>query len=164
MDQAKERDLMMSQFEFARLSDLPDLAEQCARLNDAEWGDGSAESIEMRISSFRRLALAGENEDVILCLGEKGELAGLCVLIDNELPAYEDLSPWLASLIVAPDFRGRGLALKLIAELESMAKEMGEGELFLHTRYPELYKKAGYAEIETYERDGNIHVVMGKAL
>ncbi len=164
MDQEKERDLTMSQFEFARLSDLPDLAEQCARLNDAEWGDGSDASIEMRTSSFRRLALAGENEDVILCLSDKGELVGLCALLDNDLPAFEDLSPWLASLIVAPGFRGQGLALKLIVELEAMAKEMGEGELFLHTRYPDLYKKAGYAEIDSYERDGNIHVVMGKAL
>lgn len=154
----------MAEFEFARLSDLPHLAEQCARLNDAEWGDGSDDSLEMRTSSFRRIALAGENEDVILCLTDQGDLAGLCVLIDNDLPAFEDLSPWLASLIVAPAFRGQGLSRRLIEELEAMARQMGEAEVFLHTPSPKLFEAAGYAMIEQFERNGKVHSVMGKAI
>ncbi|WP_119309881.1 GNAT family N-acetyltransferase [Cohaesibacter haloalkalitolerans] len=139
------------QFEFARLTDLPHMVDACAVLNEAEWGDGSDESLEMRRAGFRRLAFAADNEDAILCLAENGELAGLCILIENDFPDFPDLGPWLASLIVAPAYRGQGLARRLVAETENLAREFGEEGLFVHSRSPELFRALGY-------QDGDEHL------
>jgi GNAT superfamily N-acetyltransferase len=39
----------------------------------------------------------------------KGHCAGTVSLIFDDLPGYRPVNPWLASLLVLPDFRGRGV-------------------------------------------------------
>ena len=59
-------------------------------------------------------------------------------------------------LVVVATFRGRGLAGRLMAELEEIAREAGVPRLILQTgdRQPEavaLYRRLGYREIAIYE-------------
>jgi putative acetyltransferase len=54
-----------------------------------------------------------------------------------------------------PDFRGQGLAVKILKELELWAKELGYSSLVLETgkKQPEaiaLYTKYGFSQIENY--------------
>ena len=151
-------------FEFARLSDLPEMVDACAAMNDAEWGDGSEDSLDMRKAGFRRLALAAEEEDVILCLATDGSLAGICILIENDLEGFPDIGPWLASLIVAPDYRGRGLSKRLVQETEDLARSFGEVALFLYTKSPDFYRRYGYQFVDNHEKDGVLFTVLGKNL
>ncbi|WP_319495778.1 GNAT family N-acetyltransferase [uncultured Cohaesibacter sp.] len=151
-------------FELARLTDLPHMVDACAALNEAEWGDGSDESREMRRAGFRRLALAADNEDAILCLAENGELAGLCILIENDLTDFPDLGPWLASLIVAPTYREQGLARRLVAETENLARDFGEEGLFVHSRSPELFRSLGYQDVDDHLVGDVRFYVQGKEL
>lgn len=58
-------------------------------------------------------------------------------------------------MFVAPEGRGRGVAQKILTELESWAVELGYGCCILETgkRQPEaiaLYKKMGYQIVENY--------------
>ncbi|WP_319410648.1 GNAT family N-acetyltransferase [uncultured Cohaesibacter sp.] len=151
-------------FEFVRLSDLPEMIEACAQMNDTEWGDGSDDSLEMRRAAFRRLALAAEEEDAILCLASNGDLAAMALLIENDLPEFPDLGPWLASLIVAPAYRKQGLSGRLIGEVENLAREFGHEALFIYTRSPQLYHSCGYQDVEQHNVDDALFHILGKAL
>ena len=58
-------------------------------------------------------------------------------------------------MYVAPESRGRGIAKKILTELENWAAELGYGVCILETgkRQPEaiaLYKRMGYRIIENY--------------
>jgi predicted N-acetyltransferase YhbS len=46
---------------------------------------------------------------------------GTASLIANDLPSRPDLTPWLASVLVRPQFRGRGYSAPLVKHVEGAA-------------------------------------------
>ena len=74
-------------------------------------------------------------------------------------------------MFVLPEYRGHGIALKILNELELWAGELGYGEYILETgkKQPEairLYQKAGYSVIPSYGQYLNVEnsVCMMKAV
>lgn len=65
---------------------------------------------------------------------------GTITLYDNDLKG-ESATPWLGSLVVAPAWRGRGIARVLMAYLEGFARARGYSTLYLRTEHT-----AGYYE------------------
>ncbi len=68
---------------------------------------------------------------------------------------YQPDSTEVKRMYVRPEGRGKGIAKKILAELESWAAELGYERCILETgkRQPEaiaLYKKSGYHIIENY--------------
>jgi N-acetylglutamate synthase-like GNAT family acetyltransferase len=62
----------------------------------------------------------------------------------------EDLSPWLGSLVVHPEYQRQGIAVKLIDAIKQTAKSLNYKELFLLTfdpTLPEYYAKLGWIDI-----------------
>jgi predicted N-acetyltransferase YhbS len=51
---------------------------------------------------------------------EGKELLGMVSLIFNDLPGYEHLNPWLASLLVLPEHRSKGAGSRLVNEAEKL--------------------------------------------
>src|SRR5262245_42976906 len=86
----------------------------------------------------------------IALIGER--LAGICLLVLHELePAHDDLSPWLASLYVDPEFRGQGVARRLVSAIEDHARRQGVARLYLYTGDAEdFYRKCGWAVVERF--------------
>ena len=109
----------------------------------------------------------GQHDGAWKCLiAFEGErlLGGACLAADD-LPAREELGPWLACVYVAPDARGRGLAAELIEGICAQAKATGVRTLYLHTHdQREYYAKRGWAAIEPFERWGKAHWLMSRAL
>ncbi len=69
--------------------------------------------------------------------------------------AYEESSVEIKRMFVLPEYRGHGIALKILKELELWAAELNYLEYILETgkNQPEairLYQKAGYAVIPSY--------------
>lgn len=73
-----------------------------------------------------------------------GEPAGTVSLLDEDLKEYAHCRPWLAGLLVFPEFRGKGVAGALIEALMEAARAAGEREAFLYTSIPALYEKFGW--------------------
>ncbi len=74
-------------------------------------------------AQLTKLATTPEGPETALIAFVGGRLAGICLLVLNELePAHDDLSPWLASLYVDPQFRGQGVARRLISAIEEHAR------------------------------------------
>ncbi len=70
-------------------------------------------------------------------------------------PLYKTEIAEIKRMFVRPGFRGKGIAGKLLSELENTAIKMGYKKIWLETgdRQPEairLYQKAGYNSIQNY--------------
>lgn len=91
------------------------------------------------------------------------ENAGFYVVYINNKPAacgalrplYKNEIAEVKRMYVRPEFRGLGLAKRMLKELENIALEFGYDKIWLETgdRQPEaiqLYQKAGYSKILNY--------------
>jgi GNAT superfamily N-acetyltransferase len=74
-------------------------------------------------------------------------------------------------MYVVPEWRGRGIAKKLLAELEDQARRIGARQLVLETgeRQPEalaVYRRAGFVDIPRFGEyvDSPLSVCLGKVL
>lgn len=154
--------------EFVCLSDIPDLVEAVARFHADLTGDDSDDGLEMRRAAFRKLALDGEEEDVILGLrsdeGGAGEILGIAVLVKSEMEAFDDLGPWVTGILVRDKAGAGKLSADLVHQIEIVATQMGYGQLFAHSSDTSFWKKQGFAEIEPFDKKGAEHWVIGKAL
>jgi GNAT superfamily N-acetyltransferase len=125
-------------------TDVPFLLDELASLHAAEWGhlyaDWGAETV--------RAELLGQNADgslpATLVLHEGNKLVGSVSVIFGDCPPRPDLDPWLASLYVVRDRRGRGHGLELIRAAIELAAGAGAKRLHVFTESAErLFESCG---------------------
>lgn len=76
-------------------------------------------------------------------------VVGTVSLDTSDLPSHDQLTPWLASLFVLPEMRGRGIATALVNHAQSFAALQRVSWLYLWTPgSTRLYERCGWAEIE----------------
>lgn len=63
----------------------------------------------------------------------EGALAGSAALVGNDMDTRPDDRPWLASVYVRENQRGKGIGRCLVRHVESEARRMGFSTLFLYT-------------------------------
>ena len=68
---------------------------------------------------------------VVAILG--GEVVGTAALKTESVSTHKHLTPWLAALLVRPEFRRRGIAERLIAAIEKKAQELGFHSIYVGT-------------------------------
>jgi GNAT superfamily N-acetyltransferase len=94
-----------------------------------------------------------------------GQPAGSCLFVREEIDPKHDLTPWLAALYVAPEFRKQGIATALVRAIEQHARNVGCRELHLYTITAEpLYAKLGWVTRERFEWHGEKFVLMMRSL
>jgi N-acetylglutamate synthase-like GNAT family acetyltransferase len=77
----------------------------------------------------------------------------------HDLDSRPDIYPWLANLFVDEDYRLQGVATGLINQAINQSKKIGLKELYLYTKYTNLYEKFGFEfveEVETFKKDSPI--------
>lgn len=71
---------------------------------------------------------------VCVAIEGDGAVIGTATLVaDDELPGFEDSSPWLAAVWVEPQFRAAGVANAMVKHVEATAALLGYKQLFLYT-------------------------------
>lgn len=79
------------------------------------------------------------------------QTAGFVSLDHKTLLAGRCESPWLTTLLVGPEFRGKGVGRSLVQFCCEYVKKIGYSTLYLHTtEAPDFYRKLGW---EQYEYD-----------
>ena len=78
--------------------------------------------------------------------------------------AYDEQKAEIKRMFVLPEYRGRGIGLNIIKELELWALELNYTECILETgkKQPEaigLYQKAGYTIIKSYGQYKNVEKI-----
>ena len=96
---------------------------------------------------------------------ENNDILGTASLDDEDLPPRPDLGPWLASVYVPMQYRSRGVASKLIEQVEQEARKQGVSKIYLHTHDREgFYLSRGWVVLERLRYLEKDLVVMGKNL
>lgn len=97
-----------------------------------------------------------------LVLLEDGQLLGSVSLVFEDAPELDDFgSPWLASLYVVPEARGRGLGARLVRAAIAHAATQGIARLFLFTPlHAAFYERLGWRSIARSRANGTAVDVM----
>jgi GNAT superfamily N-acetyltransferase len=78
-----------------------------------------------------------------------GQIAGTVSIDLADLPPFDHLSPWLASLYVIPAARGGGVGTRLVRHAQQFATSHGISRLYLWTPgATRLYEKCGWTVFE----------------
>ncbi|MFM7347105.1 MAG: GNAT family N-acetyltransferase, partial [Tagaea sp.] len=98
----------------------------------------------------RLLADAASAERIPLCLialaGD--EVAGTANLIENDDEARPHSRPWLAAVVVRPEFRGAGVGTALVERIAGEARRLGHRTVHLGTGSPAFYARLGARPLE----------------
>jgi GNAT superfamily N-acetyltransferase len=112
-------------------------------------------------AQLTKLATRPDEYETALIACVDGRLAGICLLVLQEFEPLHDVSPWLASLYVAPEYRERGVARKLVAAIEDQARSNGVARLHLYTGDAEkFYLKCDWSLAEQGIADGEPYAFM----
>lgn len=112
-----------------------------------------------------RAWMAGLGYETALLAEMDGQPAGSCLFVREEIDPKHDLTPWLAALYVAPEFRKLGIASALVRAIEEHARDIGCSELFLYTITAEqVYAKLGWIVRERFGWHGERFALMARAL
>jgi N-acetylglutamate synthase-like GNAT family acetyltransferase len=145
--------------EIRYLMDFPQYLPIVAFWNYREWHekDTNLDDIIMR---YQKRMQRGKIPTALVAICD-GMPTGTVSLKMIDLPERPDLTPWLASLYVLPDYRGRGIGRDLVRAAQAAAKEAGIKKLYLftHTAY-ELYEKEKWIFLEESSWKGEISVAI----
>jgi GNAT superfamily N-acetyltransferase len=148
-------------YRIVAVSDHPEMAPAVAKwLLDAFRHDLSPSHDEL---TAQLLAQKAPSEETFILLAD-GVPVGTASLVKNDLPSRPDLTPWLASVLVRPQFRGKGYSTPLVKHVEEAATAAAVKVLWLYTWSAEpLYARLGW-ERAGLERDADrdIEVVLMK--
>mgnify|MGYP000918704636 FL=1 len=104
----------------------------------------------------------GEDHSFYAQFNKIQQIKNVVVAFDNQLPIacgaiknYDSTTFEIKRMYTAPAHRGKGVAAKILSELEKWAIELGYKKCILETgkKQPEalhLYKKCGYVKINNY--------------
>ncbi len=73
---------------------------------------------------------------------------GSVSLVECDLDTHAHLSPWVASLVVWEEYRGRGIGRALMERVEDVGRSLGFPKLYLYTFSAEpLYRSMGWKSL-----------------
>lgn len=132
------------------LFEHPEHLREVARLIHEEWwSDKPGHSVSTMAA---RLALAKDKDSIPLSLValRDGKPIGTVNLVENDNDERQDLTPWLAALLVVPEARGNGVGTRLVRSLLKEAAVLGIPRLYLGTDIPEYYTRLGASLFAEY--------------
>lgn len=152
-------------FQLELLADNPHLIPTLARWRWEEWGHLTPDrQLDAWIKGLTERCNRDRIPLTVVAL-EAGQPVGQASLVHHDMETRQDLSPWLAGVLVQPAFRRRGFGSALVQAIEGHAMRMRIDRLYLYTNSAQaLYEKLGWEEIEREPYRGREVVIMQKRL
>jgi len=137
---------------------------QLARWHRAEFGYLNPANTEVHYVERLTTSLQKSDLPTTFVALQDDTLLGSASLVRQTI-THQHLSPWLSSVYVDPQHRGRGIASALVGRVEQAAAAMGFETIYLFTPSSEkLYASLGWQTIE-YARRSELNIaIMSKAL
>jgi predicted N-acetyltransferase YhbS len=103
----------------------------------------------------QRLALAARADRLPLCrvAVQDDQAIGVVNLVDSDDDDHPQWSPWLAGMVVAEAWRGRGVGSQLVRTLLADAQRLGVPRVYFGTDGPGFYTRLGAVQHEQVRPD-----------
>ncbi|KAA0013056.1 GNAT family N-acetyltransferase [Billgrantia pellis] len=148
-----------------RLSPDSDHVPTVASWTYAEWGHLSpGYTAESWCEAFRRECGDAGVPSVFVAM-EGDQPVGTAALMARDMHSRPELTPWLASVFVLPEWRGQGIASRLVHRVEAEAADCGVSLFYLFTPDQQaLYRRLGWQDHEEVRYRGEAVTVMTRQL
>jgi len=145
-------------------AERPDLAPVIASWLWVAFERAKGRSLAQTIEVVQRSVTASFMPRTLVLLID-GRPVGTASLTARDLEERPELTPWLADVVVEPDWRGQGLAALLIGAVEDECRKSSIRRLWLYTDKAEnVYARAGWRTVETIEHGGKPCALMRRDL
>lgn len=147
--------------EIVYLAEYPQHIPTVAAWQYTEWGHlNPGDSVAGRMERLHQhTGRPGLPTTLIAIAGDT--VMGTAGLVHNDLTTHPHLSPFMASVYVAPAFRRQGIATALVRRAIAVTAELGIAELYLITHDQQrLYAAIGWRPLEEVEYRGESVTVM----
>ncbi len=82
-------------------------------------------------------------------------IVGMVTIMKTDYYPLPDIYPWISTLFVSEEYRGKRISEKLIAYANAYAKTIGFDRTYIPSEYVGLYEKYGYRYIRDIVNYGN---------
>eukprot|EP01079_Euglenida_sp_SAG-EU17-18_P005220 gene5220-934_t len=145
------------------LSDFPEHFDELAEWYWKEWGELKDQTLEQRKEQLSNRVNTERVDSTVVAVDEGGNLLGGAAVVHDDMSTRPDLTPWLASVYVSPEHRGRGVARALMDHILKVAKGMGHEKLHLWTEHSAaMYQHLGWAVEEQVQYLGRSVTIMSR--
>ena len=133
------------------LRDRPDVVPVLARWLKAAFSPNRAHvTLEVIEARLRAEPTAGDAFPITWVAFAGAEPIGCARFVAADHADRPELTPWLASVYVSPDWRRRGIASGLVRAVQTTAQDAGYSALYLYTPdQAKLYARLGFVAIGT---------------
>lgn len=119
----------------------------------SKWG--SPDNYPFYLDAISHSSTTGDTIPQFYLMLNDDEIVGCYGLITNDAISRHDLSPWLCSLYIEPEHRGKRLSDTIFQHAKQIVKSIGLPALYLVTDHNGLYEKFGWERLEDgYGMDG----------
>lgn len=132
-----------------------------ARWHHEEWSYlNPGRPLEDRISQLQAQTRPKQVPTAFVALSE-GTLVGSASLVGHDMDTRMELTPWLASVYVAPEHRRHGYGSALVRRVVEEAETLGIKTLYLFTPDREtFYSRMGWQVLDRTDYRGHSIVIM----
>ncbi|MBQ6333874.1 MAG: GNAT family N-acetyltransferase [Erysipelotrichaceae bacterium] len=143
----------MNDIYYIDLRQRPELKDETAQWFHEKWGVAKKAYLEC-MESY----LNGDNEyGWYLCL-EKEKIVGGLGVIENDFHERKDLKPNVCAVYVQEEYRGRGIAGKLLNMVVEDLRAKGISPLYLLSDHIGFYERYGWQFLCLVQGDGEDHL------
>lgn len=136
-------------FDIDFLADHPHYVSIIAPWLHLQWGWQHGEkTVEDRITRMKKWLHRGKIPFMLVAHSDGKPMGTTCV-VENDMDSRQDLTPWIATVYVAKEYRKSGVGSTLVKRGMQEAKKIGVKRLYLITPDQEnFYKQIGWSTIE----------------
>ncbi len=130
-------------FKISPLAEITSAIPVLANWHHQEWKhlNDPAYDLSARINDYEKIIDADSFPAMFVAHNEDTAL-GSVRLIDDDMDTHPELTPWLASLYVHPDYRHKGIGSALIQTIEDTASKLNFKTIYLFTEDKQtIYQK-----------------------
>ncbi|MCC7276623.1 MAG: GNAT family N-acetyltransferase [Alphaproteobacteria bacterium] len=146
------------------LADRPDAIPILATALWAYWGATFPhKTVAVRSASLAARVNRDRVPTAVVALDAAGAPIGTASILLDDMETRTDLNPWLATVFVMPERRGRGLGAALCGAMAAEAWRLGIPRLHLYTFDRRgFYAGLGWRDLETVDYNGQPTAIMVK--